>query len=169
MLQRGLQRLQVVAEGLVGLVDGLKLHLAAVLMQVLAEDERMIALLLRLNLVPMGETLQALFLIVIGERQVQVRRIQLLANLVVNQLVHLCIHCESSFGDKAGRRRVSNTLIVAPQCKHLHIPIAWRGKARGAWAGCAKETPRQPERHRRERHEGGVPMTHQAAAPAVLR
>ena len=92
MLQRGLKRLQMVAEGLVGLVDGLQLHLATVLMQILAEDKRMIALLLRLDLVPMGETLQALFLIVIGERQVQVRRIQLLANLIVDQLVHLCIH-----------------------------------------------------------------------------
>ena len=88
MLQRGLKRLQMVAEGLVGLVDGLQLHLATVLMQILAEDKRMIALLLRLDLVPMGET----FLIVVGERQVQVRRIQLLANLIVDQLVHLCIH-----------------------------------------------------------------------------
>ena len=92
MLQRRLQRLKMVAEGLVGLVDGLQLHLAAVLMQVLAEDQRMVALLLRLDLVPMGETLQALFRIIIGERQVQVRRIQLLADLIVDQLVHLCIH-----------------------------------------------------------------------------
>ena len=92
MLQRGLQRLKMVAEGLVGLVDGLQLHLAAVLMQVLAEDQRMVALLLRLDLVPMGETLQALFRIIISERQVQVRRIQLLADLIVDQLVHLCIH-----------------------------------------------------------------------------
>ena len=70
-------------------------------MQVVAEDERMVALFLRLDLVPVGEARKAFFLEVVGERKVQVGRIQFLVDLVVQKLVHTLVH-DASFGAPRG-------------------------------------------------------------------
>ena len=92
VLKRCLQRLQVAGELLVGLGDGQKLHLAAVLVQVIAENHRMVAIFLGLDLVPVGKAFQALLFVVVGKRQVQVRRVELFVDLVVEQFVDLVVH-----------------------------------------------------------------------------
>ena len=92
MLHGGLERLQEVREGLVGHVDGQKLHGLAVLMQVVAEDHRVIALFLSLDLEVVSVAGQALLLVVVGEGEVQVGGVQLLVDLVVDELVDLGVH-----------------------------------------------------------------------------
>ena len=74
------------------LFDGEKLHLAAVLMQVVAEDKGVVALFLRLDLVPVREAGKPLLLVVVGERKIKIRRVKLLVDLVVQKLVYLLIH-----------------------------------------------------------------------------
>jgi len=60
--------------------------------QVVAEDHRVIALFLSLDLEVVGVARQALLLIVVGEGEVQVGGVQLLVDLVVDELVDLGVH-----------------------------------------------------------------------------
>ena len=71
-------------------------------MQVVAEDKGMVELLLGLDVVPVGEALQALLLVVVGEGQVQVGGVQLLVDLVVKQFVHTLIHDGASLALGSG-------------------------------------------------------------------
>jgi len=106
VLERGLQRLQERGEFLVGLIDGQQLHLATVLVQVVAEDKSMVAFFLGLDLVPVGKALETLLLVVVGEGQIQIRRVQLLVDLIVQQFVHACVHEHLLLGSYGGVNRL---------------------------------------------------------------
>ena len=69
-----------------------KLHSLAVLVQVVAEDHRVVALFLSLDLEVVGVARQALLLIVVGEGEGQVGGVQLRVDLVVDELVDLGVH-----------------------------------------------------------------------------
>ena len=91
VLQPQLQHPQAAGQLPVGLGDGLQRHLSAVVLEILHHQHGVIPLFLRLDLVPVGKAIQALLLIVDGEIQVQIGRIKLLVDLLVEQLRDLCV------------------------------------------------------------------------------
>ena len=80
-VHRGLRRL-------VRLRDGLEYHAKVVVVQVLVEEHGMIAFLLGLDLVPVGETVQTLVGEVAGEIEVEIGGIKFLVDLGVEQRGH---------------------------------------------------------------------------------
>ena len=111
MLETGLERLEVAGEGLVRLGDGTQGDMLAVFVQVVAEDEGMVALLGGLDHVPVGVAVEALLLVVVRKGHVQVGAVQLGVDLLVEELVNLLVH-GCSFLDCRG----ACTLPTAPLC-----------------------------------------------------
>ena len=89
MLETRFERLEVILEGLVRLIDCLELDLAVVVEQVLAEDKGMVTLFGSLDEIPVLVAIETLVRVVIRKGEVEICRIQLLVNLVVEKFVHL--------------------------------------------------------------------------------
>ena len=85
MLQTGLQHIHVAVQRLVRLGNGLQGHLGVVVLEVLVKQHGVVPLLLGLNLVPVGEAVQAPGLKVVGKIQVQIGGVKLLVDLLVQQ------------------------------------------------------------------------------------
>ena len=83
------ERREVILEGLVRLIDCLELDLAVVVEQVLAEDKGMVTLFGSLDEIPVLLAIETLVRVVIRKGEVEICRIQLLVNLVVEKFVHL--------------------------------------------------------------------------------
>ena len=85
MLQARLQHGHIAVQHLIRLGDGAQGHFGAVVMEILIEQHGVVPLLLSLNLVPVGEPVQAPGLEIVGEVQIQIGGVELLVDLLVQQ------------------------------------------------------------------------------------
>ena len=92
MLQRLFQRSHVIPALPLRLGHRLEGDRLVVVLHILIEQQRVVALLLRLHLIPVFKSVQTHLRIVVGEVQIKVRRIEFLVDLLVNELCHRLIH-----------------------------------------------------------------------------
>ncbi len=86
MFQGGLQGIVQFLAGHVRFVDGAEDHGNIVVLQVGAHKHGVVPFFLGLDIEPVGETVQSLFLIIVGEIQIQVGGIEFLGDLFVDQV-----------------------------------------------------------------------------------
>ena len=86
MLQTGFQHIHVFLEDFVGHGDGVQLDGAVVVLHVLVDEHGMVALLLGLNHVPVGEAAEAALVEVVVHVEVQVGAVELFIDLLVEQV-----------------------------------------------------------------------------------
>ena len=92
MLQRLFQRSHVIPTLPLRLGHRLEGDRLVVVLHILIEQQRVVALLLRLHLIPVFKSVQTHLRIVVGEVQIKVRRIEFPVDLLVNELCHRLIH-----------------------------------------------------------------------------
>ncbi|SCI06710.1 Uncharacterised protein [uncultured Ruminococcus sp.] len=89
--QPGLQRIHYGLKAGIRLINGLKGYQHVVVLQILDHQCCMVAFFLRLNPVPVGEPIQALFYIKVRKLQVKVGGIELFIDLCVEQIGYFFI------------------------------------------------------------------------------
>ena len=92
MLERLFQRGHVVAARPVRCVDGAEVDGDAVIEQVLEKQQRVVALLLRLYAIPVFKAVETGGRVVVGEVQIEIGRVKLLVDLLVDELGDSCVH-----------------------------------------------------------------------------
>ena len=103
VLEAGLERREIGVEGLVRLGDGLHRGTEVVVEQIAADGQRVVHLLLRLDLVPVGEPLEAAVLVVVGKGEVEVAGIELLVDLLVQDGGDLARECHGKLPSRTLR------------------------------------------------------------------
>ena len=97
VLESGLQRIHEGGQLRLRTVNRLERNLLIVIVQILAEEHGMIPLLLRLHLIPVGKSLQTLFLVKVRKSQIEIGRIELFVDLLIEQLCYVLVqHIVSS-------------------------------------------------------------------------
>ena len=96
MLERLFQRGHVVAARPVRRVDGAEADGDAVIEQVLEKQQRVVALLLRLHPVPVFKAVETGGRVVVGKVQIEIGRVKLLIDLLVDELGDSCVHGKTS-------------------------------------------------------------------------
>ena len=113
MLERFLERLEEGTERDIGLGDGGQMDPLAVLMEVVPEDECMVAFLRRLDLEVVRVAGKAFLLVVVGEGEVEICAVKLGVDLLVDQLDDVFLHDASFlFGILGIVPRQLNAIII---------------------------------------------------------
>ena len=86
VFQGGFQGVVQFLVGHVRLVDGAEDHRGVVVLQVGPHEHGMVPFFLGLDVEPVGEAVQPLFLIIVGKIQIQIGRIKFLGDLFVDQV-----------------------------------------------------------------------------------
>ena len=86
MLQTGLQHVHIFLEHLVGLGDGSQRHGAVVVLHIAVEQHSVVALLLGLDHIPVGEAVQTAALEIVGHIKIEIGAVKLLVDLIVKQI-----------------------------------------------------------------------------------
>ena len=121
--------------------DGLQRYGHVVVLEILEHQHGVVPLLLGLDLVPVGKTGKALLHIEIGELEIQIRRVEFLVHLIVQQLGYFFVqHCMRflSAADETSLFVLSNHYITdCRKCNGSREKSG--GRAGGAvlqWACC---------------------------------
>ena len=96
MLECLFQRGHVVAARPVRRVDGAEADGDAVVEQVLEKQQRVVTLLLRLHAIPVFKAVETGGRVVVGKVQIEIGRVKLLIDLLVDELGDSCVHGKTS-------------------------------------------------------------------------